>query len=87
MGVTIPDEWLEESEESPKLFPVWPENWEVVMLFYRLRNYWNHGPRGPVGIDAGAIQWLFSLCSVAEPLAALDDLDIMQEAFLTEYYS
>ena len=74
--------------EKPSVpFPVWPENWEVVMLFWRLRHRWNHGPRGPVGIDAGAIEWQFGLCSVADPLAALDDLDIMQDAFLEEYYS
>ena len=56
-------------------------------MFWRLRNRWKFGPKGPVGIDAAAIEWLFSLCSVADPLAALDDLDIMQDAYLTEFYS
>jgi hypothetical protein len=84
LGIAIPVELLEKPSGP---FLVWPENWDVVMMFWRLRRRWSFGPRGPVGIDAGAIQWLFSLCSVADPLAALDDLDIMQDAYLEELYS
>ena len=87
MGIAIPSEWMEQPEDEPRPFLVWPENWDVVMMFWRLRRRWKFGPRGPVGIDAAAIQWLFSLCSVADPLAALDDLDIMQDAYLEEIYS
>jgi hypothetical protein len=55
-------------------------------MFWRLRRRWIYGPRGPVGIDSRAIEWLFSLLSVADPLAALEDLDVMQDAYLTELY-
>ena len=66
---------------------MWPENWDVVMMFWRLRHKWNYGPRGPVGIDSGAIERLCSLCSVVDQLAVLDDLDIMQDAIKEEIYS
>ena len=84
LGIAMPVELLEKPSGP---FLVWPENWDVVMMFWRLRRRWKFGPRGPVGIDAAAIQWLFSLCSVADPLAALDDLDIMQDAYLEKLYS
>ena len=87
MGIAIPSEWIDEPADAPQAFLVWPENWDVVMMFWRLRRRWKFGPRGPVGIDARAIEWLFSLCSVADPLAALDDLDIMQDAYLEKLYS
>ncbi len=56
-------------------------------MFCRLQTQWRTGPRGPIGLDYGAVQWLFSLCSVAQPLALLEDLQIMEGAYLTELYS
>lgn len=56
-------------------------------MFSRLRTQWRIGTRGPVGLDYGAAQWLFSLYSVAQPLALLEDLQIMERAYLGEVYS
>ena len=66
---------------------MWPENWDAVVMFNRLQTQWRTGPRGPVGLDYGAAQWLFSLCGVAKPLALLEDLQIMEHAYLEELYS
>jgi hypothetical protein len=66
---------------------VWPENAEAVSMFCRLQTQWRTGPRGPIGLDYGAAQWLFSLYSVAQPLALLEDLQVMEGAYLMELHS
>ena len=78
---------LPEQEIGPTAFLVWPENWEAVTMFCRLQTQWRTGPRGPIGLDYGAAQWLFSLCSVVQPLALLEDIQAMEGAYLTELYS
>ena len=84
LGIAMPVELLEK-RSGP--FLVWPENWDAVVMFNRLQTQWRTGPRGRVGLDYGAVQWLFSLCSVDQPLALLEDLQIMEGACLTELYS
>ena len=66
---------------------MWPENTEAVTMFSRLQTQWRTCTRGPVGLDYGAAQWLFSLYSVAQPLALLEDLQVMERAYLGEVYS
>ena len=84
MGIAIPSEWMEQPKDVPRPFPVWPENWEAVVMFSRLQTQWRTGPRGLVGLDYGIAQWLFSLYSVTNPLALLEDLQIMESAVLLE---
>jgi hypothetical protein len=86
MGIAIPAEWAEQPAEAPRLFKVWPENAEAVSMFCRLQTQWRTGPRGPIGLDYGAVEWLFSLCKVTQPLALLEDLQTMEGAYLTELY-
>lgn len=74
-------------EEPSGPFLVWPENWAAVVMFSRLQTQWRTGPRGRIGLDYGAVQWLFSLYAVAQPLALLEDLQIMEAAYLEEIYS
>lgn len=71
---------------NPAPFLVWPENWDAVAMFCRLSRQWRMGPRGPVGLDYGAVQWLFSLYAVEKPRELLEDLELMQGAFLDELY-
>jgi len=88
MGIAIPAEWAEEPEEAPRVFKVWPENAEAVSMFWRLQTQWRWRPDGRrAGLDYGAVQWLFSLCGVTQPLALLEDLQAMEGAYLTELYS
>jgi hypothetical protein len=56
-------------------------------MFSRLQTQWRTGARGLVGLDYGAAQWLFSLYSVTQPLALLEDLQVMERAYLGEVYS
>jgi hypothetical protein len=87
MGIAIPAEWADEPAGVPEAFLVWPENWEAVTMFSRLQTQWRTGPRGPIGLDYGAAQWIFSLCGVTQPLALLEDIQTMEGAYLTELYS
>ena len=56
-------------------------------MFCRLQTQWRTGPRGLIGLDYGAVQWLFSLCGVTQPLALLEDIQTMEGAFLMELQS
>ena len=78
---------LPEEEIKSQAFLVWPENTEAVTMFSRLQTQWRTGTRGPVGLDYGAARWLFSLYSVAQPLALLEDLQVMERAYLEGVYS
>jgi hypothetical protein len=84
LGIAMPVELL---EQPSRPFLVWPENAEAVSMFCRLQTQWRTGPRGPIGLDYGAAQWLFSLCGVTQPLALLEDIQTMEGAFLMELQS
>jgi hypothetical protein len=56
-------------------------------MFSRLQTQWRTGPRGPIGLDYGAANWLFSLCGVTQPLALLEDIQTMEGAYLMELHS
>jgi hypothetical protein len=66
------------------VFRVWPENWEAVMMFIKLQTQWRAGPRGFIGLDYRAVEWLFSLYAPAQPRELLEDLQTMELAFLME---
>lgn len=77
----LPRELLE-----PQNFKVWPENWNTVVMFCRLQTQWRQGPRGPVGLDMNVVNWFFSLYQVADPAAMVEDLQIMEMAYLMELW-
>lgn len=81
LGVILPEE-----ETRPKVFKVWPENWESVCMFLRLLTQWRMGPRGPVGLDYQAARWLFELFEVSRPVEVMDDLQTMEAAYLGAVY-
>lgn len=78
---------LPEEVTGPTVFKVWPENWEAVLMFLRLQTQWRHGSRGPAGLDLSVAAWLFSLYQVQSPRQMLEDLQIMEAAYLVELYS
>lgn len=53
-------------------------------MFLRLETQWRTGPRGLLGLDYRAAEWLFSLYQVARPRELLEDLRIMELALLNE---
>ena len=78
---------LPEAITKPQVFKVWPENEAAFLMFVRLLTQWRMGPRGPIGLDYGAAQWLFSLYKVEDPVALIEDLQIMEATYLAEVMS
>lgn len=64
-------------------FEVWPENWDAVVMFLRISTQWRTSMGGPIGLDYGALEWLFRLYEVKEPRSLLEDLQVMEGAALT----
>lgn len=54
------------------------------MMFIKLQTQWRAGPRGFIGLDYRAVEWLFSLYAPAQPRELLEDLQTMELAFLME---
>jgi hypothetical protein len=61
-------------------FEVWEENWPVVEMFLRCQTQWRTTMSGVLGLDYGALKWLFSLYSVEDQRALLEDLQVMEGA-------
>jgi len=77
---------LPEQETTPQVVKVWPENWEALEMFLRLETQWRTGPRGLLGLDYRVAEWLFSLYQTSRPRELLEDLQVMELAFLGELH-
>lgn len=55
-------------------------------MFLRLETQWRTGPRGLLGLDYRVVEWLLSLYQVAQPRELLEDLQVMERAFLEEIH-
>lgn len=76
-GVILPEEMT-----RPEVFEVFPENWSAVQMFLRMGTQWRTGPRGVIGLDYRALEWLLSLYPAADPQALLEDVQTMETAAL-----
>jgi hypothetical protein len=52
------------------------------MMFLDCQTQWRTGPGGLIGLDYGAVAWLFRLRSVADKSAMLSDLQIIEAEVL-----
>ena len=68
--------------DGPEDFEVWPENWPAVEMFLRCQTQWRTSMNGVVGIDYGALAWLFRLYEVEDPRSLLEDLQVMEGAVM-----
>lgn len=77
LGVALP--------EQPRTddFEVWEENWPVVEMFLRAQTQWRTTMAGVLGLDYGAVAWLFKMYAVEDPRALLEDLQVMEAAAMT----
>lgn len=66
-------------------FQIEPECVESVAMFNRVSTQWRIGPRGPVGLDYGAVQFMLSLYPSNEPRQLVEDLQVMENAWLEEW--
>lgn len=72
MGIELPE------PEDPEHYEVEPEAWPALQLFLMVQTQWRTGPSGMIGLDYGAVRWVMELQGVAEPLAVLDDLQVIE---------
>jgi hypothetical protein len=61
-------------------FEVLEENWQSVQMFLRGQTQWRATMGGVLGLDYGALAWLFRLYEVTDQRAVLEDLQIMESA-------
>jgi len=67
---------------QPEHFEVEPDAWPALMMFLDCQTQWRTGPGGLIGLDYGAVAWLFRLRSVADETAMLSDLQIIEAEIL-----
>jgi hypothetical protein len=73
LGIIMP-------EQSSENFEVWEENWPVVEMFMRVQTQWRTTMNGVLGLDYGAVAWMFMMYEVQDQRALLEDLQIMEAA-------
>jgi hypothetical protein len=62
----------------PSRYEVWPEHWDVLLMFLRVQTQWRATSNGLIGLDYGVVLQLASLQQIADPVALLDDLQVME---------
>ena len=67
-------------EQPSENFEVWEENWPVVEMFMRVQTQWRTTMNGVLGLDYGALAWMFMMYEVQDQRALLEDLQIMEAA-------
>jgi hypothetical protein len=67
-------------EQRDENFEVWEENWPVVEMFLRVQTQWRTTMNGVLGLDYGAVAWLFMMYEVNDQRALLEDLQVMEAA-------
>jgi hypothetical protein len=67
-------------EQPPEDFEVWEENWSVVEMFLRVQTQWRTTMNGVLGLDYGALAWLFMMYEVKDQRELLEDLQVMEAA-------
>jgi hypothetical protein len=73
LGIVMPEQPRED-------FEVWEENWPVVEMFLRVQTQWRTTMNGVLGLDYGAVAWLFMMYEVKDQRALLEDLQVMEAA-------
>jgi hypothetical protein len=68
--------------DRPEHFEVEPEAWPALMMFLDCQTQWRAGANGLIGLDYGAVAWLFRLRSIADESAMLSDLQIIEAEIL-----
>jgi hypothetical protein len=71
---------IEPTPPKAEHFEVWEENWLAVEMFLRVQTQWRSAMGGLLGLDYGAVEWLFNLYAVAaeDQRSMLEDLQIME---------
>ena len=73
-------------ESKPEEFDIFPENWDVFLIFTKLRTQWNMavgmGGATFVGLNYQSIEMLFKLYKIKDRRQAFEDVQIMEASAL-----
>jgi hypothetical protein len=72
MGIEMPE------PEKAEHYEVEPDAWPALQLFLMVQTQWRSGPSGLLGLDYNAVRWVMELQGITEPLATLDDLQVIE---------
>lgn len=72
MGIELPE------PEQAEHYEVEPDAWPALQLFLMVQTQWRSGPSGLLGLDYNAVRWVMELQGITEPLATLDDLQVIE---------
>ena len=76
LGLVLP------KQDCTDHFEVWPENWEILLMWCRVQTQWRTCAGGAVGLDYGVLAWLFKMYAVKDPRTLLEGLQVMEGAAL-----
>jgi Phage related hypothetical protein (DUF1799). len=75
MGIELPDDLVPEGQDD---YEVTPEAWPAVSMFLKVQTQWRVGMGGVIGLDYGAVRWLFELEQVSDQRQLLEDLQLIE---------
>lgn len=78
LGVALPE------VASDDDFEVWEDNWPVVELWCAVQTQWRTSMSGVIGLDYGAVAWVFRLYAVDDQRSMLEDLQVMEATALAK---
>ena len=55
-----------------------PEAWAAVRMFIKVQTQWRADSGAVIGLDYGAVRWVFELYEISEPMQTLADLQIIE---------
>jgi len=61
-----------------KDFEVSAENWPAVSVFLKIQTQWRADSGTLIGLDYGAVRWIFDLYGTEKPAEVLADLQIIE---------
>jgi len=75
MGIELPDDLVPEGQDD---YEVTPDAWPAVSMFLKVQTQWRVGMGGVIGLDYGAVRWLFELEQVSDQRQLLEDLQVIE---------
>jgi len=64
--------------KQAKNYEVLPEAWAAVRMFIKVQTQWRADSGAVIGLDYGAVRWVFELYEISEPMQTLADLQIIE---------
>ena len=66
------------SSKQAEDYEVMPEAWPALWTFLRVQTQWRADSGAIIGLDYGAVRWVFELYEISEPMQTLADLQIIE---------